>query len=183
MHRDIKAANVVLTRRGGLGDVAKVLDFGLVHAVGDEVGEELVGTPAYLAPEGFSAPDEVDARSDLYSLGVLGWFLLAGRLPFEADSLPALCNQHLFTDPAPLPASVPAALAEVVMACLAKDPAARPDSAAEVARSIAPVAAPWTPERAEAWWSDVPKPGAGGPFDDSETLEVALPAIPARRSR
>jgi len=179
VHRDVKAANVVLTRRGGRADVAKVVDFGLVHPAGATADGELggvVGTPAYLAPEAFSTPEEVDARSDLYSLGVMGWFLLSGRLPFEGETLLALCRQHLLEPPPPLPASVPPPLAAMVLRCLAKDPADRPDSAAEIARAIEGVAATWTPERAEAWWADVPPPATGVPFDDSETLDVSPPA-------
>lgn len=179
VHRDIKAANVVLTRRGGRADVAKVLDFGLVHAAGEASDAELVGvvgTPAYLSPEAFEAPETVDARTDLYALGVMGFFLLAGRLPFEGETVMALCHQHLFEEPPPLPGSVPPVLGELILRCLAKDPADRPASAAEIARALEPIALSWTADRADAWWSDVPPPATGVPFDDGETLEVAPPA-------
>ena len=178
VHRDIKAANVLLTRRGGRADVAKVLDFGLVHAVGEASDLSfggVVGTPAYLSPEAFSRPEDVDARSDLYALGVLGWFLMAGRLPFDGETLPALCHQHLFEPPPPLPAGLPAVLAEVVLQCLRKEPADRPARASDIAARVAPLAADWSDADAEAWWADVPRPAADQPFDNSETLEVAPP--------
>ncbi len=175
IHRDVKAANVLLTRRGGRDDVAKVVDFGLVHALGEGSKGEfrgVVGTPAYLSPEGFSDADAVDARSDLYAVGVLGWFLLAGRLPFEAGTLPALCHQHLFTPPPPLPEGLPPALVETVMACLAKQPEERPASAAEVAARLADLAAGWSPDRAAAWWAGMKPVGPAPTYDGSDTVDL-----------
>jgi eukaryotic-like serine/threonine-protein kinase len=176
VHRDVKAANVVLTRRGGRSDVAKVLDFGLVRGVDDDGGvdvDHVVGTPAYLSPEGLSAPETVDARTDLYAVGVLAYLLLSGRLPFDGETLPALIHQHLLEAPPPLPAGVPEDVAALVMSCLEKDREHRPTSAASIASALAPHAAAWTDELAAAWWSDVPPPSSGQAFDGSSTVELS----------
>src|SRR5207253_10807598 len=88
VHRDIKPANIFLTRRGGLCDFVKVLDFGLVKAlVGNEfanvtAADVVTGTPLYLSPEGINQPDHVDARSDVYAIGAVGYFLLTGTPVF-----------------------------------------------------------------------------------------------------
>ena len=89
IHRDIKPSNIILTRRGGLFDVAKLVDFGLVKAV--DAGRSasltasglIVGTPHYMAPEAIQLSDQADARSDLYAVGAVGYFLLTGRPLFE----------------------------------------------------------------------------------------------------
>src|SRR5262249_41007788 len=89
IHRDIKPSNVIVGERGGLPDVAKLLDFGLVRSVGlSPSGERVtqtgsvVGTPSYMSPEQASDSPEVDVRSDFYSLGAVAYFLLTGRPPF-----------------------------------------------------------------------------------------------------
>src|SRR6185369_11608020 len=91
VHRDIKPANVMLNRRGGEPDVVKVLDFGLVKAL-DEAKQSrqtggLSGTPLYMSPEAIQTPDLVDARSDLYAVGAIGYFLITGQPVFNATSL------------------------------------------------------------------------------------------------
>ena len=107
IHRDIKPANVMVCERGGMLDVVKVLDFGLVKemdARSDGTGADngrIVGTPLYLAPEALTAPESLDARSDLYALGALGYFLLSGSAPFSGTNVVDVCRQHLHSDPAP----------------------------------------------------------------------------------
>ena len=92
VHRDIKPANIMLNRRGGEPDVVKVLDFGLVKAVDDQKQAgltqqaSLTGTPLYMSPEAIQLPNSVDARSDLYAVGAVGYFLLTGHPVFEADN-------------------------------------------------------------------------------------------------
>lgn len=99
VHRDIKPANVMLNRRGGEPDVIKVLDFGLVKALDDarqgRRTEGMSGTPLYMSPEAIQTPDLVDARSDLYAVGAVGYFLLTGQPVFNAGSLVELCQHHL----------------------------------------------------------------------------------------
>src|SRR6202008_1831338 len=101
VHRDIKPANIMLNRRGCDADVVKVLDFGLVKAIdeGKQAGmtaaNALTGTPLYMAPEAIQTPNAVDARSDLYAVGAVGYFLLTGQPVFGATSLVELCQQHV----------------------------------------------------------------------------------------
>src|SRR6185436_7446598 len=93
VHRDIKPANIMINRRGGESDIVKVLDFGLVKALDEgkqastTAANSLTGTPLYMAPEAIQAPNTVDARSDLYAVGAVGYFLLTGRPVFETATL------------------------------------------------------------------------------------------------
>ncbi len=162
IHRDVKPANVMLCERGGIADVVKVLDFGLIKeldrtdaADGDE--HCVVGTPLYLAPEALVSPESVDARSDLYAVGAVGYFLLTGTTPFTGASLLEVCEQHLHSTPeAPssrLGAPIPHELEALILACLAKDPNDRPQSAAAVQSALVELAARWTPTNAAAWWT------------------------------
>lgn len=162
IHRDIKPANIMLCTQGGERDVVKLLDFGLVKEL--EVDKEiqltgaatLTGTPQYMAPESIRAPELVDARTDLYALGAVAYYLLAGTDVFEGPSVLEVCSQHLHQTPRPLSAhgvQVPAELEALVLACLEKDPARRPQSAAELRRALEACAvAPWDAERAQRWW-------------------------------
>ncbi|MEM7582284.1 MAG: protein kinase [Acidobacteriota bacterium] len=140
IHRDIKPANVFLhqTRRG---EVVKILDFGIAKLVDEAAMEQqltldegILGTPAYMAPERLSGND-YDGRSDVYSLGVLLYQLLTGRLPFESErnEAMAVAMMHLTTPPRPLGElrpDLPTALVAQIMGTLNKDPALRPTAAA-----------------------------------------------------
>jgi len=164
VHRDIKPANVFLTRRGGLADFVKVLDFGLVKARATEGQLELtgatstLGTPLYMSPEAVEHPNQVDARADIYSVGAVGYFLVTGQPLFDCASLgEVLLHQvkHMPAKPsARLGRLVSPALEDLLMQCLAKNPAERPVSARELADALAkcPGAADWTRECAESWW-------------------------------
>ncbi len=172
VHRDIKPANVMLCRRGGEDDVVKVLDFGLVKDTRSPHTRDLtralrvLGTPAYMAPERIEHPDSADARSDLYALGAVGFFLLAGRAPFDGDSDLSLAYRVVHT-PAPRASSVaatavPDELDGLLDRCLAKSADDRPGSAAEVAAALDRllVATPWTNLQARAWWEARGAPAA-----------------------
>ena len=164
VHRDVKPSNLHVCTLGLEADFVKVLDFGLVkhqrptnaHVSLDGM---IVGTPAYLSPEA-AAGDAIDARSDLYALGCIAFWMLTGRTVF-GDKLPVLMvADHLRTAPA-APSTVttnpiPRELDALVLACLAKDPAARPASAEALSDRLAavPLARPWTQDRARAWWSE-----------------------------
>jgi serine/threonine-protein kinase len=164
IHRDVKPANVVLCNRGGVADLAKVVDFGLVKelengaAGGASMTNVLTGTPLYMAPESITDPTAVDGRADLYALGAIGYFLLTGTHLFSGSSVVEICAQHLHSqpdDPATrLGAPLPDDLVAVLLRCLAKDPADRfPDALAMRGALLAcRSAARWTLADAVSWW-------------------------------
>jgi serine/threonine-protein kinase len=154
VHRDIKPSNIMLCERGGIPDVAKVVDFGLAENTEAERGDaQLVGTPAYLAPEAILDPGCNLASIDLYALGCVGYFLLTGRRVFDGESIEELCRQHLDASPPPIADGAPAPLVAVVMRCLAKQPASRHASAAELAEALAAITTTdWNEADAHAWW-------------------------------
>jgi tRNA A-37 threonylcarbamoyl transferase component Bud32 len=164
IHRDIKPANIVLTRRGTVYDVVKVLDFGVVKAARAAAAaaphDALVGTPHFMPPEAIQCPEKVDARSDLYSLGAVGYWLLTGRTVFEGASPHDLMAQHVATLPLSpserLGAPVSKDLEQIVMRCLAKEPAGRPANAGEVeeALGLCVSAGAWTRRNSEQWWQE-----------------------------
>jgi hypothetical protein len=165
IHRDIKPANIVLTDRADEPDVIKVVDFGLVKTLGSAPGDlgvtnvnAIVGTPMYLAPEAIVSPDSVDARSDIYALGAVGYFLLTGQPVFEASTVVEVCSKHLHEAPVPpaqrLGRPIPSDLEALVLACLAKRREDRPASA-EVLRAALLACADATKydvADARAWW-------------------------------
>jgi eukaryotic-like serine/threonine-protein kinase len=163
IHRDIKPGNIMLCRHGGAYDVVKVLDFGLVKdlTVGSNIkltqADTLLGTPLYLSPEAITDPDTVDARSDLYALGAVGYFLLTGKPVFEGRSVAEVSAHHIHTPPAPLSrhaANVPEELETVLLSCLEKSPEARPASARALRSALlgCQAAGTWTEDDARAWW-------------------------------
>jgi eukaryotic-like serine/threonine-protein kinase len=164
IHRDIKPANIMLCSQGGECDVVKLLDFGLVKELSVAGDAELtgvstlLGTPQYMAPESIIAADSTDARTDIYAVGAVAYYLLAGVDVFEGKSVIEICLQHMHHVPEPFAArgvEVPTELEKVVLACLAKKPEQRPASAAELRRQLeACVVAPWSSEDAHVWWRD-----------------------------
>ena len=191
MHRDVKPGNIILCDRGGVSDVAKVVDFGLVKDLEADAGATheatLVGTPLYLAPEAIRSPN-ADARADLYSVGAVAYFLLTGRHVFEGRTIIEICGHHLHTPPTPpsqrLGRPLPDALEAWVLACLEKDPARRPPSATEAAARLARcgLSDEWSPERGPGLVGDEgpgsrPEPAGG----ERPERRDALP--PRRRAR
>jgi serine/threonine-protein kinase len=189
IHRDVKPANVLLCRRGSEPDVAKVLDFGLVAELdhgGDGNGPAVLGTPAYVAPEVITHPDQVGPASDLYALGAVGYFLLTGHRVFDGHNVAELCVQHVSATPAPPTTRttnpISPALEAVILQCLAKEPAARPVSARALRQALdaCPEAAAWDEDAALAWWRSfearrspaTDDPGLSGP----RTITVDLMA-------
>jgi len=164
IHRDIKPANILLCERGGIPDIAKVLDFGLVKDVTDTASPGLTeenvlhGTPQYMAPEAIRDSRSSDPRSDLYALGAVGYFLLTGTPVFAGRSPLETIHHHLQTEPEPLARRlgkpVPEQLEALILACLAKDPDQRPDSARALARALAACEGvqPWDEAGAIGWW-------------------------------
>ena len=167
IHRDIKPGNIILTVRGGEPDVAKVVDFGLVKEIDSRSasatmsaeGIVLAGTPLYFSPEAITTPDSLDARSDLYAVGAVGYFLVTGQPLFEGRTIMELCAHHLHTPPTPpsvrLGRPVDPDLESLLLACLAKSADARPASAAALAAALdrSPAAATWSASDARAWWA------------------------------
>jgi eukaryotic-like serine/threonine-protein kinase len=172
IHRDVKPGNILVVDRGGISDLVKVVDFGLVKDIGGKVNGEappeptltmansITGTPLYMAPETVIAPETVDARADLYALGAVGYWLLTGTHVFNGTSIVEVCAHHLHSTPEPpsvrLRAPVPADLEAVILACLEKKPENRPKTAHVLRERLAACAAAsgWTNASAAAWWSD-----------------------------
>jgi serine/threonine protein kinase len=175
IHRDVKPANLMLSYRGGVYDLVKVLDFGLVKAFGDEhddrltASHSLTGTPSYMSPEAIAHPDTIDARTDIYAVGAVGYFLLTGTPVFTGNGLVELCQKHIQETPEP-PSKrsgkpVSAKLEQLLLECLAKKPEDRPATAAVLLEALETVVPnpPWGREEAQAWWTNY----------RSESIEVA----------
>jgi len=181
VHRDIKPANIILCERGGVSDVAKVVDFGLVKQITAENGNSkqiILGTPAYLAPEAITDPQHVGPAVDIYALGAVGYYLLGGRRVFEAANALELCVQHVTSLPPPLDA--PPALAQLILSCLAKSPEARP-TAKGLARALRGLALQddWTEERAHQWWRAFQRSPREISGDPTQTITIDLENRPA----
>jgi serine/threonine protein kinase len=146
VHRDIKPSNILMRRDEGVDEV-KLIDFGLAKQLGEPdqhpIGEPepVVGTPLYISPEAITAPGAIDGRSDLYGLGAVAHYLLSGAPVFDGHSVVEVCGHHLHTPPEPLSRRVGWVIAsdleKIVLDCLAKDPAARPATARELAWRLA----------------------------------------------
>jgi eukaryotic-like serine/threonine-protein kinase len=166
VHRDIKPANIFLCRYGEDYDFVKVLDFGIVKTAPDfvETGVMLTqehavrGTPAFIAPEQALGISALDGRADIYATGCVAYWLLTGQLVFSAETPIGLMLHHANTPPTPPSAhtelTIPSALDRIVLSCLAKDPADRPQTARALSQQLAAVdgAGAWTEERAREWW-------------------------------
>jgi len=165
VHRDVKPANIVLCERGGLHDVAKVVDFGLVKRAAQQDSslsrdQVILGTPLFLAPEAIVDPEHVDGRSDLYACGAVGYFLLTGQPVFDGATLVEICSHHVYTQPQPPSArlghALPALLEQLVLRCLAKRPDDRFESAAALLAALGECGVPvWTDAEAKLAWQRV----------------------------
>jgi serine/threonine protein kinase len=165
----------VLNRRGGESDVVKVLDFGLVKAVdaGKTAGltsaNAVLGTPLYLSPEAVETPDTIDARSDLYAVAAVGYFLLTGTPVFTGKSVVEICMNHVHMPPTRpsdrLNKPVSADLEAALLKGLEKKPADRHATARAFAEALLACAAArtWTPREAAAWWAAHPPGGVTQP--------------------
>ena len=164
IHRDIKPGNVIVCERGGRHDTVKLLDFGLVIPLGGSGESEkltqegaITGTPAYMSPEQAGGQDEIDARSDIYSVGALAYFLLSGQPPFAGRSSIKMLAAHLYEPPAPLTShrsDVPPEMEAVIVKCLAKNPADRfhDSRSLEAAFAGCDSVGQWTERDAMEWW-------------------------------
>lgn len=183
VHRDVKPQNIMLCERGGEFDVVKVLDFGLVKDLDKPDPRDItqflriLGTPLYMAPERIRHPASADPRSDVYSVGAVAFHLLTGRRLFEAETDLDLTHQVLNAPPRRpsecAPGEIPEELDNLVLRCLAKDPAARPQRMEELLMVLYVLSAwhPWTQSAAAEWWQRYRASGG-----------AALPSPAAQRS-
>jgi tRNA A-37 threonylcarbamoyl transferase component Bud32 len=183
IHRDIKPSNVIASERGGVPDVAKLLDFGLVQCMNVAQADvrltvqgAILGSPPFMSPEQALGKDDVDARTDIYSVGALGYFLLTGQPPFVRETAMQILMAHVYeqiTPPSQLRPDIPADLEAVILRCLEKDPSKRfPDAEAlDEGLSRCECAGRWTREDAASWWRsqelrEGPPSSDGAPQDD-----------------
>ena len=165
IHRDIKPGNIFAANRGGVYDVVKLLDFGLAKPLADVDDSGLTqegsitGSPLFMSPEQASGDGQPDARSDIYSLGAVAYFLLAGEPPFNGTNAMKVMIAHISQPPIPLMernASVPEDLSAIVMRCLHKDPQDRFQDTESLREALADCrdAEKWTRVHAHAWWEN-----------------------------
>jgi serine/threonine protein kinase len=187
VHRDLKSANLFLTRRADGAPLVKVLDFGLskVDRTPSQASltadDHVVGSPHFMSPEQMRSSREADARSDIWSLGVVLYTLLAGRVPFPGTYLTEVCSAVLAGSPPALDAvrpEVPAELAAVIARCLELEPEDRFQSVGELVAALAPFGrAVVAPASSRAAWVS---PASASPPSTSERMVVPAPtpAVP-----
>jgi serine/threonine-protein kinase len=193
VHRDIKPANIFASRRGRRTDYVKVLDFGLVKGMGAGNADvqltsdvRIKGTPAYLPPEAVTGEAPVDARSDVYALGCVAYWLVTGELVFEAASPMKMAIAHATEPPrsvsARAPGACPVELDRLILQCLSKDKSLRPSSALDLLQRLdaIPFDTPWSEERAAAWWREH-VPVAAAPSDEVDPAHAVTLLHPAQR--
>ena len=170
VHRDIKPSNIFLCRMGREFDFVKVLDFGLVQTRKPDpataatetliTAQQLIGTPAYMAPELILGRPDVDRRVDVYAIGCVAFFLLTGTRVFQDGSQMQVLIDHVHAEPVPpssrLGSPLPREVDTFVLDCLRKDPAARPCDAGALYERIeaSNLAGRWSNRQARAWWQD-----------------------------
>lgn len=185
IHRDIKPANIFVAQRGGVHDVAKLLDFGLVKervAEPDDAsfeGGSFSGTPQYMSPEQASAYDQVDGRADIYALGAVAYYLLTGKPPFVGKNVMQLLlahASHQVVPPSSEVAGLPEDLDGVVLRCLSKTADDRFADAAGLGKALAECkcAADWTDEIAAQWWDDHAAVAGRPRHRDTEPIEMTV---------
>jgi len=144
IHRDVKPSNFFITRRPDGSMLLKILDFGISKTPVDynelTGTQTVIGTPSYMAPEQMKSGRSADPRSDIWSIGVVMYQLIAGRPPFSGESYADLVLKVGLEPPAPLQVRLPNGLVEVILRCLEKDPRARYQNVGELARMLAPYA-------------------------------------------
>jgi serine/threonine-protein kinase len=165
IHRDIKPGNLFAAQRGGLYDVVKLLDFGLVKPLTEAPSVRLTqeggisGTPLFMSPEQARGRSDLDARSDIYSLGAVAYALLTGRPPFDGTNPLDVMMAHVRDEvvrPSKYQAEVPADLERVILRCLSKKPEDRFQDAESLDRALAECVAAdqWTQGHASLWWHE-----------------------------
>lgn len=196
IHRDVKPANILLSERGGICDFVKVLDFGLAKALESDgqatatLAGSLTGTPLYLSPEAIAHSDSIDARSDLYALGAVGYYLLAGVPVFDTVNVVELIHKHMTEMPQPPSVRsgrpISPEVEAIIMRCLAKRPDDRPRTAVELAADLerCSVMTPWTEGDARPWWQAFrpQSPFFSSPATTQEHMLATTVELPAKKS-
>jgi len=158
VHRDLKPENLFVTHAPDGEEIVKILDFGITKLPPELAGRShtgngrSIGSPHYMAPEQMCAPQAVDLRADIWTLGVVMYELISGRPPFYADTVPAVCALVLAAEHAPVSTfcpEIPQALEAAILRCLEKDPRQRYDNVFELARDIASFGSPGSEARLE----------------------------------
>jgi tRNA A-37 threonylcarbamoyl transferase component Bud32 len=165
VHRDIKPANIFVAYRGGVCDVIKLLDFGLAKPTMETNADAqltmagtVTGSPLFMSPEQASGDDAIDARSDIYSLGAVMYYMLTGQPPFNGDNPLKVMIAHASQEVVPprsINAEIPAELEEIVLRCLEKDPDHRFQTVDDLRRSLRDVVLEevWSSDLAAEWWN------------------------------
>ena len=166
VHRDVKPSNLFACKLGEDFDFLKVLDFGMVKSLQSEHDMTLtqqglaMGSPSFMAPEQVEQDLAMDGRADLYGLGCAAYWMLTGKLVFEAPNPVQMLMKHTQATPKPpsesAPVPIPQALDDLVLACLAKKPEARPANAHQLAEQLDAIECDeaWTYARARTWWTE-----------------------------
>lgn len=164
MHRDIKPSNVMACKRGGMFDVTKLLDFGLVQQMKPSaeslkltVAGAILGSPPYMSPEQAMGRRDLDARSDIYSLGAVGYYLLTGQPPFPRETAMEMLLAHAYEAPTPpsrVRPELPNDIQAVILRCLSKKPDERYANVGELSQALARCgdADGWGEDQSVAWW-------------------------------
>jgi serine/threonine protein kinase len=163
VHRDIKPSNIFAAQRGGVYDVAKLLDFGLVKPLAETASAQvtldgnIAGSPLFMSPEQATGEVQPDARSDIYSLGAVAYYLLTGRPPFDADNPMKVLIAHArdaVTPPSAHRPEISADLEQLVLRCLAKEPDDRYANVEELQSALrcCEPAGTWNQQDALRWW-------------------------------
>ena len=195
VHRDLKPGNLFVTSDSDGSPLVKVLDFGISKMSAEGAATrtgEMMGSPAYMAPEQMASCKTVDARADVWALGVILYQTLTNALPFEGDTLPALCVSVIQDNPPPplaRRADLPPALSAIVMRCLAKSPLQRFGDVGELAAALAPLGSTdgaatarrvaRVLRRSGITPAAQPLPSASSPALPAMSALPALPATPA----
>jgi serine/threonine protein kinase len=191
VHRDIKPANFFLTRGPDGAPLLKVLDFGIakaLHAVNEDftTSQALMGTPSYMSPEQMHSSKYVDARTDIWAIGVVLYELVSGRRPFRADSYAGLCLAVTTAPVRPLDdVDVSAGLAEIITRCLQKEPSLRFGDIAELAAALAPHAgtAAQASRSSERAMRILALAGTSGRAVEGRATPLEMPTVSQRKRR